>query len=147
MKHLIILLLLFSLGNSSFSQVTTHPASTVQTDYLKKGKNQNTLAWILLGGGLGLTSAGIAVGLNEAVNDISNIFSGEEQKTSSAGAILFYTGLASMLTSIPLFIVSSSNKRKAEEVSAFLKIETIPFVQQNNFARKAYPAISVKFRL
>lgn len=147
MKKNIFVALLLMVSIISFSQPTNNLAPAVQTDYLKKSKNQNTLAWILLGGGLGLTSAGIAVGLNEAVNDISNIFSGEEQKTSSAGAILFYTGLASMLTSIPLFIVSSSNKRKAEEVSAFLKIETIPFVQQNNFARKAYPAISVKLRL
>ena len=147
MKKVLSVILMLAIGSSAFSQPTTETAPAVQTDYLKKSKNQNTLAWILLGGGLGLTSAGIAVGLNEAVNDISNIFSGEEQKSSSAGAILFYTGLASMLTSVPLFIVSSSNKRKAEEVSVSLKMEKFTGFHQQSLVQKAYPSISLKIKL
>jgi len=140
-----LIVLAFSLFSSA--QPTTPGTPAVKTDYLKKSKNQKTVAWILLGGGIGLTSAGFAVGLNEAVNDLSNIFSVEEQKSSNTGEFLFYTGLASMAASIPFFIASSGNKRKAATVSTSLKIETRSYLQQSSISNKLYPSINLKVAL
>ncbi len=136
--------LLLILSSTLFSQITTTATPTVKTDYLKKSKNQKTTAWILLGGGTALSAAGIAVGFSEVLVDISNIFSSEPEKTSNTGEVLFYTGLASMAGSIPLFIASSNNRKRASSVSASFKIENRPSVVHGIVIKTPYPALSVK---
>lgn len=74
MKKQVCLFVLLIFAVSSIAQQTTTETPGVKTDYLKKSKNQKTAAWILLGGGAGLASAGFAVGMNEAVDAIGNIF-------------------------------------------------------------------------
>ncbi|MBC7875012.1 MAG: hypothetical protein H7Y01_13500 [Ferruginibacter sp.] len=145
-KHLLLMLSLAFALCSSAQQ--TGPATTTQkTGYLKKSKSQKTAAWILLGGGGLLATAGLAVGMNEAVDQLSTLFTGEEQKSSNTGAVLFYTGLASMAGSIPLFIASSKNKKKANSISASFKMETLPSIRENSIVKTGYPAIVVKFSL
>ncbi|HMS52651.1 MAG TPA: hypothetical protein PKD56_10010, partial [Chitinophagales bacterium] len=45
--------------------------------------------------------AGAIIGLNDATEAIGSIFTGETEKTSDAGPILFFTGAAAMVGSIP----------------------------------------------
>ncbi|MDZ4793759.1 MAG: hypothetical protein SGI83_05715 [Bacteroidota bacterium] len=123
---------------------TTTPASSVTTDYLKKSRNQKTTAWILLSGGTTLVMVGMAVGLNEVLTDIGNIGSNQPEKSSNVGEVLFYTGLASIAGSIPLFIASSKNKKKANNVSVFFKIQQQPTVSQGIIIRTPYPVLAVK---
>lgn len=158
MRKIIFFTLLLIVSVLSFSQQTTTASPPVKTDYLKKSKNQNTAAWILLGGGFALTSTGIILGVNGAAEEIAGIFTGEKSNKLEVGAIFFYTGLASMLGSIPLFIASTRNKRKATAVSASFKIETGPFVRpcsaeasakamQTTLIKSGYPAMVIKINL
>jgi hypothetical protein len=144
-KHLLLMLSLAFALCSSAQQ--TAPATTQKTGYLKKSKSQKTAAWILVGGGGLLTTAGMVVGMNEAVDELSTLFTGEEQKSSNTGAVLFYTGLVSMAGSIPLFLASSKNKKKANSMSASFKMESLPSIRENSIVKTGYPAIAVKFSL
>lgn len=147
MKKIILFSLLLIFSSTSFSQTTTTATPTVNTDYLKKSKNQNTTGWVLLGGGMLLSTAGLVVGFNEVVTDIYNIFSSEPEKRSNTGEVLFYTGLATMAGSIPFFIASSKNKKKGNSISASFKMENIPSVVKRLVINTPYPALSVKIRI
>ncbi len=119
----ITLLLLCSI--TVFSQKPT----SVNTDYLKKSKNQKTVAWILVSGGLLSTAIG-SVQFNN----------GDGTAGNSRNTVFLVTGLAAIGTSIPLFIASSKNKKKATAIS--FKMETVPEVQQQSFVYHSYPALS-----
>lgn len=147
MRKTVIFFLLLTVSAESFSQPTTTATPAVKTDYLKKSKSQKTAAWILLGSGVVLTSTAMAIGLNEATDNLIDLFTLEQPKSSNDGEILFYTGLAAMAGSIPLFIASSKNKKKANNISASFKMEFRSFVQQHAFVRIPYPALSLKLNL
>lgn len=147
MKKLLVIYLFLIISISSFSQQTNSQQDISQEFYLKKSKTQKTTAWILLGGGAILTSAGLVIGFNEALVQFGGIFTTEEEKTSNAGEVLFYTGLVSMAGSIPFLIASSKNKKKAGSISTSIKMESRTNIQQQTFVRSSYPAVSVKFSL
>jgi len=144
MKKIILFALLLIFSITSFSQQTTTATTSAKTDYLKKGKNQNTAAWILLSGGFAFASTGIILGINGSAEELVGAFTGEQSNKLEIGAGFFFTGLASMLGSIPLFIASSRNKRKASAVSTSFKIETGSFVGQAAPFKSGYPAIAIK---
>ncbi len=147
MKKIIIYTLLLVLPAASFSQQTTNNAPPVKIDYLKKSKNQKTAAWVLLGGGLGLTIAGVAIGANEVANDFVTIIVTGEQQSSSTGAVMILAGGATMLGSIPLFISGAKNKGRAMSASAGLKMEKSTMIQRSTFVQNSYPALSLKISL
>jgi len=108
MKKLIFFLLLLAVSACSFSQPTTTSISPVKIDYLKKSKHQKTIAWILAGGGLAIRATGYAIGVNVDFFDDSGVW---------GAIILLSTGAATMLASIPFFIASAKNKRRAMSLS------------------------------
>jgi predicted MFS family arabinose efflux permease len=135
MKKIILLMTLLLLIVTSFCQITTN--STLSKDYyLNKSKSQKTAAWILLAGG-----AAVAVGA--AILDVSSDWS----KSETPYLIALSTGCVSMLGSIPLFIASGKNKRKAMAANAFFKIESTPVFSGYNVVYVSYPAISIKVTL
>lgn len=146
MKKLICISLLIVISTSSFSQQTTTPAPMTQSDYLAKAKKQNTAAWVLLGGGFVLSTAGIIVGTQEARNSIDELFGTGETKNSSAGAILLIAGGTTMLSSIPFFVSASENRKKAADapVSLKFKMESQPFIRQGSLVKTSYPAIALR---
>jgi hypothetical protein len=86
--------------------------------YLKKHKNQKTTAWILLGSGATLTVGGMItqatantfVGLASIPAAIIGETLEEPKQTGNHVAL---AGLATMATSIPFFIASGKNKKRA----------------------------------
>ena len=146
MKKLLLVLLIMSYLTDSKGQAEKQSLMT-KADYLKKSKNQSTAAWVLAGGGVVMVTAGAIIGLNDATEAIGSIFTGETEETSDAGPILFFTGAAAMVGSIPLFIASSRNKRKANDMSAFFKMENRPFVQKGSLINASFPAIGMKINL
>jgi hypothetical protein len=127
MKAIFILLLLLTITAHAFCQQT---GRLNKPDNLQKSKHQKTAAWIMLGGGFALAAGGVAV-------DVSNWY-------SSGGDVMLIAGSASMLGSIPLFIASSRNKRKAMSASAFFKIERLPIMPCTAFSCHRYPAFSIR---
>ncbi len=144
MKISFLLLLILTYAVSVTAQQTTGEIPVVKTDYLKKSRKQQTAAWLLLGGGFAFTATGILVASNELSNNLVNIFNPEEQKSSTASTVLLVTGAAAMVGSIPLFIASSNNKKRGENISVFLKKESGPVLQHLSFINLSYPAIAIK---
>jgi len=108
-------LLSVSVSVSSFAQ--TSPIETKphfdQSEIdrlLKKSKNQKITAWSMLGGGTLLVIIGFVISPNVAYDQSGNII---EETSAHAGSYVAGAGLLSMLGSIPFFISSGKNKRKA----------------------------------
>jgi hypothetical protein len=137
MKRIATICLLLIIATISFSQQNNPSPTLTKEDYLKKSKNQKTAAWILLGSG---TIAGF-VGLTQL--NFAGSDNGEVNNTP--GSVLFFTGLASVITSIPFFNASKKNKKKAMTVS--FKNETAPMIQQKSFTHKTIPSLTFKVGL
>jgi len=121
---------------------------SIQTDYLQKSKNQKTAAFVLLSGGAVLAVVGTAIGVNSWGDEIVSIIDeGEDDKSYVAAGIMMVTGLAAMVGSVPLFIASSRNKKKAHAASASIKLETIPVVYRQGINKLPYPAACIRINL
>lgn len=134
MKKIIFFFMLLITSATSFSQPTTE-TPTVKVDYLQKSKNQKTTAWVLLGGGAGFILVGTLIG------------NGKEASFDDVGTgvVLGGIGALSMLGSIPLFIASGKNKRKAGSIS--FKNEMIPRLQSGSFVNHSVPSVNLKISL
>ena len=128
MKKIIVYFLMLVLPVISFCQKTSDSVPVVKTDYLAKSKSQKTAAFILLG--IGVTTLTIA-----AVGDLD---------LDILGTVVIVGGAAT-IASIPLFIASGKNKRRAMKASASIKMETVPLIQKQSYIQNSYPAFSVSF--
>jgi hypothetical protein len=133
MRKIIVFSLFVVSFLSCFSQQTNPSNALTKEEYLQKSKHQKTAAWVLLGGGLALGVTGIIV-------DASNW-------ESSGGDVLLVLGGVSMISSIPLFIASGKNKKRAMAASTFFKLEKIRVVHGLAFSQRAFPAVSLKINL
>ena len=128
MKKIMVYFLMLVLPVISFCQKSNDSVPVVKTDYLAKSKSQKTAAFILLG--IGVTTLTIA-----AVGDLD---------LDALGTVVVVGGVAT-IASIPLFIASGKNKRRAMKASAFIKMETVPLIQKQSYIQNSYPAFSVNF--
>ena len=130
MKNIIFSLVLLLFVVKSFSQTA---GSALSKDYyLKKSKNQKTIGWILLGSGGGLIITGIIVQSSNERN----------HGGSSSGGEIALVGIVPTLVSIPFFISSSKNKRKAASIAVSNQNLFLP--EQNWAALKTQPTITLK---
>ncbi|MFC0775042.1 hypothetical protein [Terrimonas alba] len=135
MKKILVITLTFIIGNSVFGQQTEPALALTKQDYLQKSKNQKTAAWIMLGGGAVMSTGAIIWAVN-------NLFEPDQGES-----VLFFAGLGSMAGSIPLFIASGRNKRKAATISLNLKLENSTVIQSAGISRNYFPAASLKIRI
>ncbi|MEP7232245.1 MAG: hypothetical protein ABI691_18425 [Ginsengibacter sp.] len=138
MKKITALLLLMILltSQSLFAQT--------KDDYLLKSKHQKTAAWVMLGGGTSLLVAGGIIG----IRGFANLLSGEVDKAGNnvgLAGLLDITGAAAMLGSIPLFIASSKNKRKAMSIT--FSNQPLPALVKNTMGRRSLPSIGLQLKL
>lgn len=153
MKKAIFFAMLFAIPAASFAQSTENNLPVVKPDYLKKSKNQKTAAWILLGGGFALSATGILVATPKATEDLSYGLGGflvgqpAPENDYTAESILLVTGTAAMLGSIPLFIASGKNKKKAMTMTTNLKMEKATIIERQSFVQSSYPAMVFKINL
>lgn len=127
MKKIVLSLTFFLLIANAFGQ--DQPALT-KDDYLRKSKSQKTFAWILLGGGAGLAIAGLSL---------------SDTYASDAGTWMAVGGGVLVAASIPLFISSSKNARKAESMTVAIGSQPIYLARLNSLALKKQPAIMLRF--
>ena len=138
MKFIIFLCTILLMTMAAEAQYKTSPA----TDLMEKSRKQKTAAWILLGSGGVLSSVGIVVGLSTAFDALLDA----DTDSGSAGGILLVAGLAGIVGSIPLFIASAKNARKARGHLAF-KLERSANIISGPARIYHYPAVAVSIRL
>ncbi len=107
MNKLALIAFVIFFSYSSFSQVPT------SADYLTKSRHQRTAAWIMLGGGVALTTLGVAA---TAVSTL-DYAAGGSTNNNIAGSALAVAGISSLLGSIPMFIFAAHNRQKAMKLS------------------------------
>ena len=98
---------------SQVIEPTTNKSSQELYDfYTLKQKKNKTAAWIMLGGGLVITMAGLVVNSEDEVGNILTLGFIEFEKEHK-GDWMIYLGSATTLASVPFFIAAGKNKRKA----------------------------------
>ena len=133
------LLIMLAISTNIFCQQNT---PVINTEYLKKSKTQKKNAFIMLGGGAALFLTGIVIPKGELVH--SSIL-GDDYKNDGIKGGLELTGIISMLGSIPLFIASSKNKKKAMSVS--FKNNPSQQIQRGSFVNRSVPSLTFKIHL
>ncbi len=139
MKQVLTIMLISLIVSTASAQQTNAnflPLSESEL-LLKKSKSQKTTAWILLGGGVGAFFLG--------ANIMANSFDWwVDTKTDVGGAALFYTGLAMMGGSIPLFVAQKRNKKRAHLIMKSEKVQMAPAIQSSNRLYSAGISITIK---
>ena len=113
------------------------------TQWLNKSKNQRTTGYVLAGGGAALIISGIIVGNGDDNNNDPNEL--DFGPNFDVGIWLLGGGLVSGLASIPFFIGSTNNARKAATIS--INHQKIIIPQYNSQLKVVQPAISIKISM
>ena len=115
---------------TSFCQETKSLQSLTREEYLTKSKTQKVFGFILLGAG-----ATTLIIISKGNTDLNAV------------GPLAVVGALSTLGSIPLFIASGKNKKRAMEVTTSLKFEKTQSIQQSGISFHSFPAMSLKINL
>lgn len=118
----------------------SNPSIYTQEYYLKKSQRMNTMAWIFLGTGTACLIGGVIV-YNDAINSEDW---GETIVNGVGGEAAIITGSALMVTSIPLFIVAGSNKRKAMQMTGSFRLVPYQELQATGMVNRNVPSLSLK---
>ena len=145
MKKAFILVSMLIVAASTFCQQPNPAPALTKQDYLQKSKNQKKTAWIMLGGGAALVLTGVLIPRGEHTG--WNPISGDEYENDGISAAFGLTGMVAMLGSIPFFISSGKNKRKAMSSSVVLKMERLVEIQQYSTINQIYPAVGIQINL
>jgi hypothetical protein len=113
---------------------------SLQQRYIDKSKSQKSGAKALLFGGIALVIIGTIV--YKPAKSTVGAFAGEEP--SMTGPIIMGIGFVAMAGSIPLFIASSKNKKRA---SVSVSNSFVPRLQSNGIAYTPLPALNFCLQL
>lgn len=145
MKKTIVFSLLLAFGSVCFSQQIGQKKSFNQTDYLQKSKKQKRIAWILLGSGASLVITSALIPSKLTDEGVPGVF--WDDKYSNDWGLLILPGTVAMLGSVPFFIASSKNKKKARTASVFINMERVPVLQQVKIKNQPLPALGIRISL
>ena len=124
MRNIVLLISGLLVFNFVFSQQKS------KEYFLERSKKQKRTAWILLGSG----TAAIITG---AIIDNSHKSEGQ----SFTGGFIEVGGIICTLTSIPFFVSSSKNKKKATTLT--INNQRILLPQNNSFVLRDQPSLSL----
>lgn len=134
MKTILLLTCFLVLTTTAYSQQNPPSKSLTYEDYLKKSKNQKTTGEIMLVGGLVMVTIAAFTVFSEGI-----------YTKNETPAYLSVIGAGSAVGSIPFFILSGKNKRKAAFFTLGFQPASLP--RQNQFSLKPQPAITIKIGL
>ena len=130
MKKLFLLICCILTCNTFFGQ------PKAKEYFLERSRNQKTTAWILLGAGTAAIVSGVLV---EAPHR------GTGNSQSFTGGLITVGGIIGTLTSIPFFISSSKNKKRA--TTLIVSNQRILHTREDLVVLKAVPTISLRISL
>lgn len=143
MRKFILCASLSLLGCQGFSQQTGKPGPVHDREfYLEKATKQKTTAWLFLAGGALSAGIGAAIGA-------SSICFGCPNGATDGGAseVLAIVGGVLVAASIPFFISGAGNKKKAKNVSAFIRLKSCRFSSPTAYSNRSFPAVSLVIKL
>lgn len=149
MKKTLFLYLLLIGSTALFSQQTKHLRFSKE-EYLKKSKNQKTVATIFLGTGGTLILAAVLIPKGKQMTEtwgsiggipIYNTYYKNETLKGTLGA----TGILLLIPGIPISLASHKNKKRSMKVS--FKNETVPHLYKTSLVNQSLPALSLKIGL
>ena len=145
MIKIIFSTMLFLLSMSSFSQHTNPEGKLTQEDYLKKSKKQKKAALVFLAAGTTLMIAAAIIPKGDLVHDGICVgpYCSDKYKNDGIKSAFLIAGGVVALASIPLFVVSGKNRRKAKSVG--FKLENIVQPHNQELICTSFPALRVKF--
>ena len=149
MKKFIIIAILFVFATTSFSQQKIHKQVLTQTDYLQKSKKQKKTGSILLAGGAGLIITAFIIPRGKLVHDgiCFGAYCSDKYKNDGIKSAFFIAGSLSSLGSIPFFIASRKNKKRANATSFIIDIEKVPMFQYATRKSQSFPVIGLRLGL
>ena len=156
MSKAIIAIMLLILSSTSFSQQINSSETLYQKDYSQKSKRRRTVAQIIISSGGSLILIGAIYPKGKQTSSYSNYSNFnfniwgvdyDTYKNDNIKNTLVLSGFVCILGSIPFFIASHHNKRKAKATTTFLKMEKMPVIQQTSFVSQSYPALGIKINL
>lgn len=134
MKKVLLVIVITLSGVPIMAQQTEPGKQLTKQEYLDKSKRQKTTGWVLVAGGTAMAVTGaIIFGQSD--------FLDAEDPDTDLGGVLFVAGIAADLASIPFFISSGKNARKAATIS--FKNQKLLLPLQNVFVKKNQPAITL----
>jgi len=134
MKTILLLACFLVFTMTSYSQQNHISRPLTYEGYMKKSKNQKTAGEVLLVGGLLMVTIGAFTSITE------DPLAGDEFET-----ILSSVGAASVACSMPFFILSGDNKRKAASIS--LEHQPVSHYLPNQLILNTQPALTIKIGL
>ncbi len=93
----------------AFIEDSTKPKNDADY-YMAKSNDQRTTAWVLLGGGALCSGIGVLI-FPKDYGIFGN--SSETESKATLSVVLTIVGFAAMISSIPVFVTATKNKRKA----------------------------------
>jgi hypothetical protein len=149
MKKIITCFVLVAFAKTSFCQQTVQKPTLASTDYLQKSKKQKKTATILLAVGAGLIVTSVVIPKGELTYDgiCIGAYCSDRYKNDGIRAAFGLTGLVSMLGSVPFFIASGKNKRKARQASVFINMERARVLQATVIKNQSFPALGLRISL
>lgn len=127
------------------SQQTTPENPMTKEDYLQKSKSQKTAAWILMGGGAAMAIGG-GIWFSETFS--IDLFGPDRNPGEGTAGIIMFAGIGAMGGSIPLFIASARNKRKAIAMAFVINEEEfLGSALMKVKAGKMFPALTFRISL
>ena len=149
MKKITFLLFFSSFAATSIGQQTNQKQNVTKTDYQAKSKKQKKTALIFLAGGTGLIATSFIIPKGEKQYDgiCIGALCDDKYKNDGIKSAFFIAGAVSALGSIPFFISSSKNRKRAKAISVSFKKDNASFVNFYNKVNISYPAISLKIGL
>lgn len=144
MKKMFFLLLMVLPGLCS-AQTVKETNGYAKEDYLQKSKNQNVLGIVTASGGGLLMLIGGIMSLSELGNGLDFDSSNDNPQKMKTANTLIYTGGGIVLTSIPLFLSSMKNKKRAASLS--INTNTQPLLHQKGTIVRRVPALTLTVSL
>lgn len=144
MVKIIISMILFLINASAFCQQNGQAGQISKQDYLRKSKNQNRTGVILLAAGGGLIATSLIIPKGELVRDgiCIGVLCDDEYENDGTKSAFFIAGGLSILGSIPFFIASGKNRKRATSVS--FTSEHAFYLNNPNIVSTSFPALRVK---
>lgn len=117
--------------------------------YLQKSRNQQKAAWILLGSGAGLITTAFLFPRGRLIRDgiCIGAYCSTKYKNDDLKSAVLITGTASSLASIPFFIISSKNKKRAAALTMVFKIEKATVLLRSAITHHSFPVAAFHFNL